>query len=402
MKILYLECNMGAAGDMLTAALSELVPDADALLAQIRLPGVQITRHPADRCGIHGTQITVTVNGEEEESRDVHAASPLHGGHTHDHPAHTHHHHHTTLHEITHLIRSLPVPAQVQEDAIAVYRLLAEAESHAHNCPVAEIHFHEVGALDAVADITAVCLLIRTIAPDRIVCSPVCTGWGQVQCAHGILPVPAPAAAWLLQGLPVYAGQTEGELCTPTGAALLRYFAQESGNMPVMQIMQTGYGMGKKEFAAANCLRAFIGETETAPEAVCELKCDLDDMTGEQLGYAVTRLLGAGALDVFTTPIGMKKNRPGVLLTVLCTQAQREQMVQEIFRHTTTLGIRETLCRRYVLDRRETIRETPQGPVRCKEATGYGVTRCKPEFEDLAALAEKQDSSLLDLAGSWR
>ncbi len=396
MKLLYLECNMGAAGDMLTAALSELVPEADTLLQKIHLPGVQISREAVTRCGISGTSVSVKIHGTEEESCDVHAHThPQEHHHAHHHEYH-HAHHHTTLADIADIIRELDIPDPVKEQALSVYRLLAEAEGHAHGCTVEEIHFHEVGTLDAVADITAVCLLLDAIAPDRIVASPVCTGFGQVQCAHGILPVPAPATAYLLRDMPVFAGQVEGELCTPTGAALLRHFADEFGHMPAMRIQKTGYGMGKKEFSAANCVRAFLGETDAAGQVV-ELKCDLDDMTGEQLGYAVTKLMQAGALDVFTTAIGMKKNRPGILLTVLCAEEQRELLVREIFRHTTTLGIRETVCKRYTLDRKETSMEMPCGTVRCKKANGYGVTRCKPEFDDLTKLAEEQERSVLDM-----
>lgn len=398
MKLLYLECNMGAAGDMLTAALSELVPEADMLLQKICLPGVQISRETVTRCGISGTSVSVKIHGTEEESCDVHTHPQEHHEHHHERHHEQHHtHHHATLADITRIIHELDIPENVKEQALSVYRLLAEAEGQAHGCTVEEIHFHEVGTLDAVADITAVCLLLDAIAPDRIVVSPVCTGFGQVRCAHGILPVPAPATAYLLRDMPVFAGQVEGELCTPTGAALLRHFADECGHMPAMRIRGTGYGMGKKAFSAANCVRAFLGETDAAGQVV-ELKCDLDDMTGEQLGYAVTKLMQTGALDVFTTAIGMKKNRPGILLTVLCAEEQRERLVREIFRHTTTLGIRETVCRRYTLDRKETAMETPCGTVRCKEADGYGVTRCKPEFDDLAKLAEERGRSVLDLS----
>ena len=392
MKLLYLECKMGCAGDMLMGALSELVPDDEVMSLLNTLPGVQLTRQTVTRCGINGTHITVTVHGEEEESHDVHH----HEHHCEHHHAH-HEHHHTSMADVTDIINSLPVSETVKSDALAVYRLLAEAEGHVHGRPVEQIHFHEVGTMDAVVDIVGVCLLLARIKPERIIVSPVHVGSGQVHCAHGILPVPAPATAYLLRDVPIYGGEVEGELCTPTGAALLRHFADSFGNMPVMQTTAIGYGRGKKEFAAANCVRAFLGETAEQVEEVIELKCNLDDMTGEQIGYACDRLFAAGALDVFTTPVGMKKNRPGVLLTVLCSHETHDALVREMFRHTTTLGVRETVCQRHVLQRRETERQTTCGNVRFKMAEGYGVNREKPEFDDLARLAEEQGRSVLDL-----
>jgi len=238
-------------------------------------------------------------------------------------------HHHSDLHNIEHIIEELALPDKVRADALAVYQLIAEAESHAHGRPVEHIHFHEVGTLDAVADITGVCLLIYLLAPERILASPVHVGCGQVRCAHGVLPVPAPATAHILRDAPIYGGKIQGELCTPTGAALLKHFACGFGEMPVMRAAQIGYGMGKKDFEAANCVRAFFGETDTenGDDEVLELRCNLDDMTGEAIGFAQDRLLEGGALEVFTTAVGMKKSRPGVLLTCLCREAQREDIL---------------------------------------------------------------------------
>ena len=190
--------------------------------------------------------------------------------------------------------------------------------------------------------------------------------------------------------MPIYSGEVQGELCTPTGAALLVRFADSFGPMPVMRVGAIGYGMGKKDFPRANCVRALLGETEETGDAVAELRCDLDDMTGEALGFAMERLLEAGALDVFTAPVGMKKSRPGVELTVLCRPEDREAMVELIFRHTTTLGVRETMCRRYTLRRRVETADTPWGPVGKKISQGYGVTREKLEYEDLARIARQE------------
>ena len=429
MKTLYLECNMGAAGDMLTAALLELHPDPQGFVERMNrlgLPGVVFAAQPAVKCGITGTQVSVTVGGEEEESHDVPlhshvhetAQDEAHPGHAHDHVhvhdhehthdhehEHTHghehshehghgHHHHAGMGDIRHILFHLDIPQPVRQDAEAVYQLIAQAESHAHGRPVEEIHFHEVGTLDAVTDVVAVCWLLHDLAPEQIVASPVHVGCGQVRCAHGILPVPAPATAYILQGVPTYGGSVQGELCTPTGAALLKHFVQRFGSSPVMRVEKTGYGMGKKDFEAANCVRAMLGQTQEESTTIAQLACNLDDMTPEALGFAQERLWEAGALDVTTAPIGMKKNRPGVQLTCLCRLEDREKLVSVLFAHTTTLGVRESLCARYTLARSQRTVETEHGPVRVKEARGWGVTREKPEYEDVAKIAREQGLTL--------
>lgn len=419
MKTLYLECNMGAAGDMLTAALLELHPDPQGFVERMNrlgLPGVVFAAQPAVKCGITGTQVSVTVGGEEEESHDVPlhshvhetAQDEAHPGHAHDHDhEHTHdhehshghehghgHHHHAGMGDIRHILSHLDIPQPVRQDAEAVYQLIAQAESHAHGRPVEEIHFHEVGTLDAVTDVVAVCWLLHDLAPEQIVASPVHVGCGQVRCAHGILPVPAPATAYILQGVPTYGGSVQGELCTPTGAALLKHFVQRFGPSPVMRVEKTGYGMGKKDFEAANCVRAMLGQTQEEITTIAQLACNLDDMTPEALGFAQERLWEAGALDVTTAPIGMKKNRPGMQLTCLCRLEDREKLVSVLFAHTTTLGVRESLCTRYTLARSQRTVETEHGPVRVKEARGWGVTREKPEYEDVANIAREHGLTL--------
>ena len=404
MKILSLDCSMGAAGDMLTAALYELLPEADraAFLKKMNalgLPGVSVSAEPAIKCGITGTHFTVRVGGEEENSEDCPTHGAGHGhahGHDHDHDdGHDHaHHHHTGMPEIRRILSGLPVPERVRKDVTAVYGLIAEAESKAHGMPVEQIHFHEVGTLDAVADITAVCLLMERLAPERVVCTPVHVGSGRVRCAHGIMPVPAPATAHILQGVPIYGGSVEGELCTPTGAALLKHFVTEFGPSPVLRTEAVGYGMGKKDFEAANCVRAMLGETEGETGSVLELSCNVDDMTAEQLGFAMERLFEGGALEVFTVPVGMKKSRPGTLLQVMCAEEDRERMLALLFRHTTTIGVREALTRRFVLTRRIEEIETPLGTIRKKISEGYGVRREKLEYEDLARIARETGKSL--------
>lgn len=404
MKTLYLDCSMGAAGDMLAAALLELLPDPDTFVAELNalaIPDVKFSREASVKCGITGTHLQVTVHGEEEGAHDHHHAHSHSHDHHHDH-AHAHHHdhahihhHHASLHNIEHIVRGhLSLPATVADNVMAVYRLIADAESKAHGKPVSEIHFHEVGTMDAIADITAVCLLMHRLAPDEIIVSPVHVGSGQVHCAHGILPVPAPATATILQDVPIYGGSIQGELCTPTGAALLKHFANSFGDMPVMRTSAIGYGMGQKDFPAANCVRALLGERSAASDDVIELCCNIDDMIGEAIGYAFDKLFAAGALDVYTIPIGMKKSRPGHLLHVICREADKDALVRALFAHTTTIGIRENRFRRYTLDRRIETIETADGPVRRKCSTGYGVSREKFEHDDLARIADAQGLSL--------
>jgi pyridinium-3,5-bisthiocarboxylic acid mononucleotide nickel chelatase len=405
MKTLYLECKMGAAGDMLMGALLELVPNPEQALEQLNdlgIPGVTYAMEKTAKCGILGTHVTVTVNGQEEHSHDHghehHDHEHEHEHHRHDHDHEHHHHHHTSMADITHIMSHLPLPETVRNNALGVYQAIAQAESKAHGMPVEEIHFHEVGAMDAVADVVGVCMLMDQLKVDQVCASPVHVGSGHVHCAHGILPVPAPATADLLRGIPSYGGEIQGELCTPTGAALLRQFVTKFGPMPQMAVEKIGYGMGSKDFPMANCVRAMLGQTEDTPgDQVVELQCNLDDMTPEDIGFAVETLLENGALDVYTTAIQMKKNRPGVLLSVLCHPEQRENMVGLLFRHTTTLGIRETEHRRYTLERSSRQAETPWGTVEVKQAQGWDVTREKPEFDRLREIAKKENLSMAEV-----
>ena len=436
MKLLYLDCGMGAAGDMLGAALAELLPDdaRDAFTSELNaagIPGVHISLDPSVKCGITGTHLTVTVNGtEEKEGGYSHSHEHSHHDHQHDHAhdhshshdhqhshSHDHHHDHShrSLHDIHHIIDDLKLPEAIRTDILAIYRLIAEAESKAHDKPVSEIHFHEVGTMDAIADIASVCLLLHKLAPDQIIASPIHVGSGQVKCAHGILPVPAPATAYILKDIPIYSGSIQGELCTPTGAALLKHFVTRFDQMPLMTPASTGYGMGTKDFPAANCVRAILGESfaENQAETICELSCNVDDMTGEDIAFAIETFLQNGALDAFTVPCTMKKGRPGVLVTVLCKDPDQKQMTRLILQHTTTLGVRSAEKKRWILSRTEsetvipddmlanvTAPNMPAGSktqelkttgndctIRSKTSTGFGITRNKYEHDDLEKIA---------------
>lgn len=419
MKTLYLECAMGASGDMLMAALLELHPDPATFIQRLNglgLPHTVVEAAPAMKCGIYGTHITVTVGGIEELSHDHptnnhNAMSSHHSGlkktlkrktiteqvrvplSVHDA------HHHSGLNDIQTLINGLDISDAAKNHALKVYELIGEAESHAHRKPMSEVHFHEVGTLDAVMDIVGVCLLMEDLALDHILASPVHVGSGHVRCSHGILPVPAPATAHILRNVPMYGGDVKGELCTPTGAALLKHFATAFGPMPPLRVQAIGYGMGTKDFPMANCLRAFLGTATGAQEQILELSCNLDDMTPEAIGFAQEMLFEAGALDVYTQAIGMKKNRPATLLTCMCRPEEKEIFLGVLFKHTSTLGVRETISRRYTLTRDIYTAATPYGPVSIKRATGYGVIKEKCEYEDLAKIAKENGLSLAEVLG---
>ena len=370
---------MGASGDMLMAALYEALPDKGAFrkkMEQLKLPGVTLEYTESKKCGITGTRIIVKVGGAEEKCDDEH------------------HHHHDEYgyKEILDLIREMDLPDKVKDDALGVYRIIGEAEAKVHGVPVEKVHLHEIGALDAVTDIVGCSLLVEMLGVKTIFASPVHLGSGHVRCDHGILPVPAPATAEILKGVPVYGGGIEGELCTPTGAALLKRFVTHFCEMPPMKVAGIGYGMGAKDFPAANCLRAFLfeddGQGSGSREIVYEISCNLDDMTPEAVGAAYEVLIENGALDVYTTPIIMKKNRPAVMLSCLCVKDKLDELSRLMLKHTSTLGVRITECRRDVLTRTIETVCTGYGEIRIKQAQGFGTMKYKPEYDDVIAASK--------------
>lgn len=457
MKVLYLECKMGCAGDMLMGALSELVDQKEFVdkMNHIGLEGITFQAIPSVKCGITGTHMQVLVHGEEEKeehdskatfyfqienanNHDIHHILDHieeiegiedvkyengtlsyrydhdHGdiaenkvreifarhfdtvivhSHGHTHAERQHHHHESKLIDIEKIINDLDVSETVKENAIAVYKIIAGAESKAHGMEIDNIHFHEVGTLDAVADVVGNCVLMEMIHPDRVLVSPIALGNGMVKCAHGILPVPAPAVATILKGIPTYSGRMNGELTTPTGAALLKYFADSFEAQPTMKTEAIGYGMGNKDFEAANCVRAFLGEAEEDGE-VCELTCNLDDITSENIGYAFDVLFKNGALDVYVTSVYMKKNRPGYVFTCMCKVSDKEKMIDLMFKHLSTLGIRESTCRRHALHRSVETLHTTLGDVRIKKSFGHDTSKEKLEFDDLARIASDTGLSI--------
>lgn len=383
MRILYLDCGMGATEDMLAAALAELLPDPESFMEELNalgIPGVNFRKEPASKCGIAGTRILAAAH----EGAAGNVSEPSLSG----------------LQDIRRILRNhLKASEKVKNDILAVYGLIAEAESQVRGIPVTEIRFSETDALDALACISAVCLLMDRLDPKQERRSPVRVGCGQIRSANGLLPVPAPATVCLLKDIPIYGGSIQGEFCTPAAAALLKYFATRFGDMPVMRPRAIGYGMGKEDLEGANCLRALLGETEEQDNTVVELSCNVDDMTAEAIGFALETFFAAGALEAYTVPIGMKKSRPGILLCVMCRAADRDVMVKLLFKHTTTLGVREQISRRYALSRRIETVDTSLGPVRKKVSQGYGVERQKYEYEDVASIARREGLSVNDVLG---
>ncbi len=413
MKILYLDCGMGAAGDMLAGALVSLLSKEEQesfikMINNIGVDGVKVSISDDAKCGITGKHFKVEIDGVEEHSHDVHEHEHHHEheqehGHHHEHgdghndnDNHGHHHHGTGPFpkELETVAEKLDCPNDIQK----VYELLAEAEAKVHGKDVSEIHFHEVGMKDALIDIASVVYLMNKLKVDKVVVSPVNVGFGKVKCAHGILPVPAPATAELVKGIPTYAGRFEGELLTPTGAALLKYYADEFSYQPLMNVIKCGYGTGNKNFESANVVKAVLGEVtdELISENVIELNCNVDDMSAEDMAYATKALIENGAKDAFVTPVIMKKGRSGMLLTVLCSAIDKERFVSLIFKHTSTIGIRVKETERIILNRHEETVHTKLGDVRVKYSEGYGVKREKPEFEDLRKLAEENNISVAE------
>jgi uncharacterized protein (TIGR00299 family) protein len=465
---IYLDCCMGAAGDMLMAALYELLPARGRELFVSRmnglgLKGVEVKFAEITKSGVRGTRADVSVDGARERTQDVTGANagayggagdaqteekkpgspeadyPAQGGsrsggnafvfdhehetgHKHEHnrirapwndigpwreheriqdgapqesggeaPAHGH----FSPEDIRSLISGLELPDNVKDDALSVFTILIDAETAVHGAGVKGVHLHEVGGLDAVADIVGCCLLIHMLGAEDISASPVHVGAGFVRCSHGVMPVPAPATAHILMGAPIYGGDVQGELCTPTGAALLRRFVGRFGAMEPITASKVGYGMGSKEFDRVNCLRAFLSDSADADtsqrDEIVEIVCNLDDMTPEATGAAVERILEGGALDVFTTPVYMKKNRPAVMLTCLCRPEDRTYISELIFRHTTTNGLRIRPCAREKLRYTVGTVETEYGRMRIKRAAGFGVNRSKPEYDDVLDAARRHD-----------
>ena len=386
MKVLYLECNAGSSGDMMLGALSDAIGREEAMdiLGSRGIKDVVIDTVPGEKSHIGGTMAKVSIRGHEEGEGD----HVVHG--------------HRSLPEVLEIIDVLNVPDKVKSHARAIYSEIAQAESKVHGVEVGEVHFHEVGMLDAIADVVGSCLLIDRISPDIIVSSPLRTGFGFVECAHGKLPIPAPATSLILCGMPSYSGDIEGEFTTPTGAAIVKHFAEEYGQRPRMSINAVGVGIGHHDFEIPNILRVFIGEAEDRPFEIYEINCNIDDMTPEDLGPMIDRLLDEGALDATISPMIMKKGRPGYRLTCLCRQADKEKLARMILANTTTIGLRIWKAERFEMISHTEICHTAFGDIRVKVSEGYGMVKWKPEHDDLVKAAEKNGVSIREVREAVR
>jgi len=413
--VLYFDCFSGASGDMILGALL----DSGVPLDDVRRALGSLTIRPEDvwtervvRAGITATKFNVRGEVELVEHGHQHHHEHEHGSGWHRHGALSHRHdsgsdqhdsashrhasgshQHRTLAQIFALIDSSALSAAGKDRARHLFTTLGEAEAAIHGTPLEQVHLHEVGADDSIIDIVGSVFALEQLGVNRIVSSPLNLGSGTIDSTHGRYPVPAPATMRLLRGIPVYAGEQRAELVTPTGALLIGSYASSFGSVPAMRVDRIGYGAGTRDFPhAPNVLRVLIGESdETAPShTVSVIEAEIDDMNPQIFGVVMDRLLAEGALDVFYTPIQMKKNRPGTLLTVIASPAAREKLTATIFRETTTIGVRYRTADRECLDRDTMVVETGLGPVRMKVARREGETlNASPEFEDCVRLAEQ-------------
>ena len=408
-RILYFDCFAGISGDMSIGALIDLGLDPSAVLEEIKKLGVKgydIEIKKTNRFSIRGTDVKVTLNGDAECI------------HEHEEEGHGHHHHHhhdekeRSLADISHIIRSSGISEKAKELAIAIFTEIAKAEAAVHGKQIDEIHFHEVGAIDSIVDIVGAAICIDMLKADRICCSPVHEGQGFIHCRHGRLPVPVPAVIKMLSGsaISIVTEDVEAELVTPTGFGILKTVSESCGKMPEMQVESVGYGFGKTETGRLNALRVILG-TAVAPEkeqksaimtdlgrdkekdTVVLMETNIDNTTGESLGYTMDRLMRAGALDTYFTSIQMKKNRPAYMLSVICNKNDTEKLSDIIFMETSTIGIRMKDMDRITLNREIRTVQTDLGEVRVKMVIVRGLERIQPEYEDCARLAEENNLS---------
>jgi pyridinium-3,5-bisthiocarboxylic acid mononucleotide nickel chelatase len=379
-KTLYLDCFSGASGDMILGALLDLgllLEDLRAALGSLAVEGVDVAAERVLRAGVSATKLRVsTPNGQPPTPKGHH--------HTHDHHS---------LKEIEGFIRRSALSNEAKDRAVQLFMRLAQAEAEIHAMPLEKVHLHEVGALDSIVDIVGAVYGLEQLGADRVISSPLNVGGGTVKCAHGVFPVPAPATAKLLQGVPVYSGDVQMELVTPTGALIVTAYADSYGPLPPMTIAKIGYGAGDRDPKQhPNVLRMLVGEgASKSHDRVVEVICEIDDMNPQLFGPLMDRLHAEGALDVYYAPVQMKKNRPGTLVTVLARPEHREQLSAILFSETTTIGLRYQEMTRECLEREIVTVDTSLGPIRFKIARRNGqVVNASPEFDDCARVATEK------------
>ena len=417
-KSLYLECRSGISGDMTVAALLDLGADREVLeksLESLKLPGYEIAITRVKKSGLDACDFNVILDAEHENHD--HDMAYLHGdgaevhdhphdhehhhdhehAHSHDHDhteEHHHHHEHRGLPEILAIIRSGGLTPGARALAERIFQILAEAEAKAHGVPLDQVHFHEVGAVDSIVDIVSAAVCLDNLAPDEVIVTGLSEGSGFVRCQHGMIPVPVPAVLNIVQahGLTLVPTGIQGELVTPTGAAIVAAIRTKETLPASFKCTRTGLGAGKRTYERPSLLRAMMLETEENDEkdTIWKLECNIDDCTGEALGYCMGKLLRSGARDVHYIPVYMKKNRPAYQLTVICKKEDREKLEAIIFRETTTIGIRYVEMVRTILPRRTEKRQTSYGEVAVKICEGEGEVRITPEYESIREVCRER------------
>lgn len=417
MKILYFDCFSGISGDMTLGALLDLGVDEVAFrkeLSKLNLQGYEIAIEQKLKSGIVGRDVHVILHDEEHTHHEhhhdhhhTHEHDHNHGHHEHTHHSHEHgnhhkhggadHHHehsHTArnLTDIEVLIETSDLNQRVKDFSKKVFREIARAEAKVHNKAIEEVHFHEVGAVDSIVDIVGVAICLDLLGVDKVYSSPMHDGQGFIKCQHGMMPVPVPAVMEMLSSsnIPLISEDVNTELVTPTGLGIIKCLAENYGKMPAMKVEKTGYGMGKRETGRFNALRVVLGnlvDESQGEDEIIVLETNIDDTSSEVLGYTMERLLENGALDVFYTPIYMKKNRPAFMLTVLAGNGTEEKLVDVLLRETTTLGIRRSATQRYCMNREIVNVSTNYGDVRVKVASFGDITKAMPEYEDCREIA---------------
>lgn len=403
-KTLYLECSSGISGDMTVAALLDLGADEKVLLRalhSLKIKGFQIKIRRVKKAGLNACDFSVELD-EQHENHD-HDMEFLHGSvhHAHDYLAgqHVHVHEHRGLREILEIIRNADITLEAKKIAEKTFQILAEAEAKAHGVSVQEVHFHEVGAVDSIVDIVAAAVCLDNLGITRVIIPRLCEGQGKVRCQHGILPVPVPAVVNIVSryGLRIHITETKGELVTPTGAAIAAAFCTENRLPEEFVIEKVGIGAGKRSYESPSLLRAMLlkeGEMQINRDKICRLETNIDDCSGEILGYVMDRLFEAGAKDVHYLPVFMKKNRPAYQLNVICSPEEAEKMENIIFRETTTIGIRRQILERSILFREIKTISTSLGNAKVKVCTyPDGKQEMYPEYEDVMRLAQKNSIS---------
>ena len=391
MNILYFDCFSGISGDMTLAALIDLGVDKSLLvneLKKLHVAGWELSVSEMSKHGIGGKHVDVILEAEEH-----------HHHHHHDHA-------HRTMGDIEHIIRASSISGNAKEIALRIFRRLAIAEAKVHGTTPDRVHFHEVGAVDSIIDIVGVAVCIDLLAPDKIYASVLHDGYGFVECQHGTIPVPVPAVTEVLaaRGVSFRQHDIEGEMLTPTGAAIMAELAESFGPMPEMEVSKTGYGAGRKDFPIPNILRVVAGKGVSAAgsDSLTVIETNVDDSTPEVLGYVMDKLFQAGARDVFFTPVYMKKCRPATMLSVLCDDMKVEEVEGLLFRETSTIGLRKYKVTRSCLPRKEVVVSTPYGEVKGKETTYRDITRVTLEYDDACRLAKEKNIPLKELYDSYR